>query len=125
MSRIKPREVTRYRKMSRLGPKMYEAVQWLHAHPHASQFELCKAIGPNGSNTYGYWILLRCANEDKFGPGSRPQLISRRTRTQSEMTQDGKTHRAGTVALALTNEGYAVAGMSWEEAAAYFRVLPS
>ena len=108
---------------SRLGLQMYEAVQYLHAHPYASQWELCKAIGPHGSNAYGYRILLRCANEDKFGPGSRPQLISRRTRTQSEMTQDGKTHRAGTVALALTNEGYAVAGMSWEEAAAYFSEL--
>ena len=98
----------------RLGPCMYDAVQMLHAHPETPQWDLCRNIGPHGSNAYGYRTLLRC---------EAAGLVRRRTRTEQEVDSAGNVRRAGTIDLMLTAKGLALAGLNFWNAETKFREL--
>lgn len=52
-----------------VGPKMHGAVKLAARRAWASKNELAKAIGPNGSQDYGYRIVNRCIRK---GLISRP-----------------------------------------------------
>jgi hypothetical protein len=52
-----------------VGPKMHGAVKLAARRAYQSKNELAKAVGPNGSQDYGYRIVNRCIRK---GLISRP-----------------------------------------------------
>ena len=44
----------------RLGDRMAEACALLAYCPHITQAALSRAVGPHGSNQYGYRTIMRC-----------------------------------------------------------------
>jgi hypothetical protein len=54
-----------------VGPKMHAAVRAVGRRVYQSKNELAKAVGPNGSQDYGYRIVNRCLSKSliKVHPG--------------------------------------------------------
>ena len=44
----------------RLGDRMAETCALLAYYPHITQAALSRAVGPHGSNQYGYRTIMRC-----------------------------------------------------------------
>jgi len=68
-----------------VGPKMHSAVLAVQRRgPYASQNQLAKHVGPNGSQDYGYRIVNRCirknllktdANHKQANPHGRGAIV--------------------------------------------------
>lgn len=45
--------------MTRIGPKMRQAAHYVRFHPGCTAYAVAKNVGPHGSTSYGYNIVVR------------------------------------------------------------------